>query len=83
MDVQFASMPTVKIKVDQECVWTDMIAFYKGKWCMQANVRIQLQNQPGGVRRQVYTQVYTTMNTSNFLMGQAIIYGQLVQFWAA
>ena len=63
MNVQFRSMPTVKIKVDQESVWADMIAFYKGKGCMQANVRIQINNQPvidtGGVRRQVYTQVYT------------------------
>ena len=31
MNVQFRSMPTVKIKVDQESVWADMIAFYKGK----------------------------------------------------
>ena len=71
MNIQYGSMPMVKIKVDQECIWADMVAFYKGKGHMQGNIRIQLNNQPaidtGGVRRQVYTQVYTEFSNNKHI----------------
>ena len=62
--IKYQENTTIKLKIDEEDVWADLISFYKSpkvepKYC---HLKIWLNNQPaidtGGIRRQIYTSVY-------------------------
>jgi len=63
MNNYFETKPVAKIQVDLNSAWDDLIAYYKSsKIDFDLRIRISLTDQvtidTGGVRRQVYTQVY-------------------------
>ena len=63
MNNYFEAKPTAKIQVDLNTAWDDMLAYYKSnKIDYDLRIRIALTGEvaidTGGVRRQIYTQVY-------------------------
>lgn len=61
---RFDLLPRIKLQVDMDDVWADMVAFYKGrKVNFFSKLRIQLNDKPpidtGGVRRQMFTTVFS------------------------
>lgn len=61
-------VPNIKIEVQSQDLWSDMVCLYKDKLDFKKKLRISLDNQPaidtGGVRRQVYTSVFTQFATN-------------------
>ena len=59
---RFRGLPTRKLNVDPEDLWTDVVAAYKGSFDFHIQIRILLHGSPaidtGGVRRQVFTRVF-------------------------
>ena len=65
-------LPKVKIEVDFEDLWSDMIAAYKGRMLNESTqVKISLQRSAAidasGVRRQAYTQLFHAFACNSFL----------------
>lgn len=61
---QFEQCPSTKMQADPDDLWHDMVMQYKSpRMDVTKQLRVTLCNQPaldtGGVRRQVYTSVYT------------------------
>ncbi len=55
--------PVIKIRIDEDDCWSDMVSFYKSKEDQSKHrVRIRLLDRPvvdtGGVRRQMFTQTF-------------------------
>lgn len=68
---QFEQRPAIKVKADPEDIWQDMVAQYKSpRMDMTKQLRVTLHNQPaldtGGVRRQVYTSVYSDFLSNKY-----------------
>ena len=59
---RFRGLPTRKLHVDPEDLWTDVVAAYKGSLDFHSQIRVLLHGSPaidtGGVRRQVFTRVF-------------------------
>lgn len=60
----FETVPVIKVNIDPDEIWQDMVVEYKSsRMDVTKKLRIRLQNQPaldtGGVRRMVYSSVYT------------------------
>lgn len=65
----FENVPTVKVEVDPDELWQDIVVLYKSsRMDVTKRLRIHFQNQPaldtGGVRRMVYSSVYTDFITN-------------------
>ncbi len=61
---RFEVLPRIKQQVDSQDVWSDMVALYKGRSVnCYSKLRVSLDDQPavdtGGVRRQMYTTVFS------------------------
>ena len=64
--------PPIKLHVDMDDIWTDMVAFYKGrKVNFLSKLRIVLQDKPpidtGGVRRQMFSTVFFNFACNKFV----------------
>ena len=63
MNCYFESKPTVKVDLDLNTCWEDLLAYYKStKADCSTRIRIALNGNltidTGGIRRQIYTQVF-------------------------
>lgn len=71
MNTYFDTMPMIKVKVDADTVWNDLVAHYKSTDEFQCRLRISLSNNPaidtGGIRRQMYTQAYNDFCTNKYI----------------
>lgn len=71
MNDSFARNPKVKVHVDPDSAWSDIVAFYKSSEVIDSCIRIVLAGGPaidtGGVRRQIYTQVYTDFAENKYV----------------
>ena len=69
----YSDYPVLKVYVDEDDIWADLLSFYKCvKPPTKKRLRIKLSNSPsidtGGVRRQVYTVVFSNFTMFTFLM---------------
>ena len=71
MNTCFDTMPRIKVPVDADSAWSDLVAYYKGADNYDCRIRIVLSNSPavdtGGIRRQIYTQVYADFSTNRHI----------------
>ena len=63
LNKRFELLPRIKLQVDSDDMWADLVALYKNcSMDYYSKLRITLDNQPavdtGGVRRQVYSRVF-------------------------
>ena len=63
LNERFREQPVIKLQVDQDSVWEDMVVHYKSpRMDVTKPLRLSVLNQPaidtGGVRRQVYNTIY-------------------------
>ena len=68
----FEECPVLKISVDLEDMWSDVVAQYKSPAMnCQTKVRIRLDNQSaidtGGVRRQVYSTIFEQFASNRYI----------------
>ena len=69
---RFVQFPRVKLSLDAEDMWGDMVAQYKcPSTSLQSQLRITLNRQPavdtGGVRRQVYSTIFEDFATNKYI----------------
>ena len=69
---QFNQQPTVKLQVDPEDAWYDVVTLYKSKKLdVTKRLRVSLHQQPvldtGGVRRQLYSCVYNNFISNRYI----------------
>ena len=61
---RYESYPVVKISIDEDDVWADLVSYYKASMTdhKESRIRIRMFNMPaidtGGVRRQIYTTTF-------------------------
>ena len=63
LNKRFELLPRIKLQVDSDDMWADLVALYKNcSMDYYSKLQITLDNQPavdtGGVRRQVYSRVF-------------------------
>ena len=62
VNTQFGVLPKSKLSIDSNDMWSDLVTVYKGVFDPHCQLRVSLKGQhaidTGGVRRQVYTQVF-------------------------
>ena len=66
---RFELFPRIKLQVDLEDIWADMVALYNGhSMDYYTKLRISLQDQPavdtGGVRRKIYSSVFSDFSSN-------------------
>lgn len=72
LNERFQSFPVFKIHVDPDEIWQDMVVQYKSpRMDVMKRLRIRIRNQPaldtGGVRRLVYSTVFTEFVNNKFV----------------
>ena len=72
MNNHFEAKPSAKVQVDLSTAWSDMLAHYKSNkidydLCIRVSLVDNVTIDTGGVRRQVYTQVYTDFARNKYI----------------
>ena len=72
LNIHFHEQPVIKVQVNQDDVWDDMVVQYKSpRMDVTKQLRLTVLDQPaidtGGVRRQVYNTVYSDFLANKYI----------------